>query len=505
MRTVGYAYLKDILNLAILPVATPAVVRSVSRVGRVGNELAIPAAMAPGTNILDHALFALKHEGTDLQVLAAACEHIKAEHVLERLHATPKGAYVRKLGTIWEGVTGRHLGELPSMSGAPTVPLFDPKRYIVDTTARRDKRWGVAMNGLGDWAFCPSVRRTPEIITMLAADPLGQVREFLRDVAPEQVERVLAWAYLHETRSSYAIEGERPNASKAEAFAALLRKAREQSDLTQSDLVELQNAVVTNPLARESAFRRTQNHLSSNIPGAAGVSYVPPPPEMLRALLTTQTALANARLNPGLDPLVRAALVSFGFVFAHPFADGNGRLSRYLAHYTLCQSGGLPDGAILPLSTAMKRNELAYLRALQSFSAPSRRLWKVLWIDADQFEYTFLGNGCVYRYWDATECVRFFCEMALEAVRKDLRAEVEFLSLYDEVVREVNARFDIVGSTLSQLVLMAYQNQGVLSKHRRKQFADRVEEEALDFIEAQVGGLVHRLEGAGDNPDPHRR
>jgi hypothetical protein len=480
------------------------VVRSVSRVEHVGNELAIPAAMTPGADILDHVLFALKHEGTDLQVLAAACEHITAERVLERLRATPKGAYVRKLGAIWEGVTGRHLGELPSISGAPTVPLFDPERYLVDTTARRDRRWGVSMNGLGDWSFCPSVRRTPEITSLLAADPLGQVRAFLQEVPPEQVERVLAWAYLHETRSSYAIEGERPNASKAEAFAALLRKAREQSDLTESDLVELQNAVVTNPLAREPAFRHTQNHLSNNIPGAAGVSYVPPPPEMLHSLLATQSALANARLNPELDPLVRAALVSFGFVFAHPFADGNGRLSRYLAHYTLCHSGGLPDGAILPLSTAMKRNELAYLRALQSFSAPARRLWTVKWIDADQFEYTLFGNGCVYRYWDATECVRFFCDMALEAVRKDLRAEVKFLSLYDEVVREVNARFDIVGSTLSQLILMAYQNQGVLSKNRRKQFADRVEEDALDFIEAQVSALVRRLDGATDNLDQPR-
>lgn len=505
MRNVGYAYLKETLNLGILPVATPAVVRSVSRVERVGNELAIPAAMAPGENILDHAFFALKHEGTDLQVLAAACEHITAEQLLERLHATPKGVYVRKLCAIWEGVTGRHLGELPSMRGAPTVPLFDPERYIVDTTARRDKRWGVALNGLGDWSFCPSVRRTPEIMTMLAADPLGQVRAFLEDVAPDQVERVLAWAYLHETRSSYAIEGERPNASKADAFAALLRKAREQSDLTESDLVELQNAVVTNPLAREPAFRHTQNHLSSNVPGAAGVSYVPPPPGMLHSLVTTQSALANARLNPGLDPLVRAALVSFAFVFAHPFADGNGRLSRYLAHYTLCQSGGMPDGAILPLSTAMKRNELDHLRALQSFSAPVRRLWKVLWIDADQFEYTLLGNECVYRYWDATDCVRFFCEMALEAVRKDLRAEVEFLSLYDKMVSEVNARFDIVGSTLSQLILMAYQNQGVVSKNRRRQFADRVEAEAFDFIEAQVSSLVRRLERAGDHPDQHGR
>ena len=40
-------------------------------------------------------------------------------------------------------------------------------------------------------------------------------------------------------------------------------------------------------------------------------------------------------------------MVSFGFVFIHPFMDGNGRLSRWLFHYSLCRSGRLKHGAIL--------------------------------------------------------------------------------------------------------------------------------------------------------------
>ncbi len=36
-----------------------------------------------------------------------------------------------------------------------------------------------------------------------------------------------------------------------------------------------------------------------------------------------------------LDPIVSAAILAFGFVYIHPFEDGNGRLHRYLFHHVL--------------------------------------------------------------------------------------------------------------------------------------------------------------------------
>ena len=65
--------------------------------------------------------------------------------------------------------------------------------------------------------------------------------------------------------------------------------------------------------------------------GAAGVSYVPPWPDLAVELMAGLMRLANHR-PASLDVLVHAAVVSFAFVFIHPFMDGNGRLSRYLIH-----------------------------------------------------------------------------------------------------------------------------------------------------------------------------
>jgi Fic family protein len=55
----------------------------------------------------------------------------------------------------------------------------------------------------------------------------------------------------------------------------------------------------------------------------------------------------------GTYPIIRAALIAFGFVFIHPFEDGNGRLHRFLIHDMLVRDGVVPDGLIIPLSAHM--------------------------------------------------------------------------------------------------------------------------------------------------------
>jgi hypothetical protein len=71
------------------------------------------------------------------------------------------------------------------------------------------------------------------------------------------------------------------------------------------------------------------------------------------------------------------------------------------------------------------------------------------------------------------------------ALEHDLRRETQFLSDFDEVYRQIDDRWDIRNPDLSNLILFAFQNRG-LSKHRRKQYADRVPAAVLDEIEEAV-------------------
>ncbi|HRL36977.1 MAG TPA: Fic family protein, partial [Ottowia beijingensis] len=309
---------------------------------------------------------------------------------------------------------------------------------------------------------------------------------FADSVGPQMLERALSWAYLSETEGSFAIERETPPQDKAALFVGLLQRAHDRQPLTEDYLVALQNAAVTNPLDRAVQFRTEQNRLQDSRLGAAGVTYVPPPPELAAELMAHLMALANQRPAP-LDALAHAALVSFAFVFIHPFMDGNGRLSRFLIHHGLGQAEALPRGFLLPVSVAMKRHEADYLAALQAFSRPARALCQVLWAGDDDYTFDWAaGADTWFRYMDVTEGVRFTLEMALAALETHLQGEVAFLALFDEVRRHIEARHDLRGSDLATLIVTIWQNGGVLSATRRKRFAERVQGHVLDALEAAV-------------------
>lgn len=73
MRYLGYEWLRRYLSLTAFEIERPARVRPVTRVLHADGLLAVPAHVTPAEgDVLDHMLFALKHEGTNLQVLTQA-------------------------------------------------------------------------------------------------------------------------------------------------------------------------------------------------------------------------------------------------------------------------------------------------------------------------------------------------------------------------------------------------------------------------------------------------
>jgi Fic family protein len=49
-------------------------------------------------------------------------------------------------------------------------------------------------------------------------------------------------------------------------------------------------------------------------------------PEDLRALIEGLVAFDRGAAR-GIDPVIAAAVLAFGFVYIHPFVDGNGRIT----------------------------------------------------------------------------------------------------------------------------------------------------------------------------------
>ncbi|OZI29793.1 hypothetical protein CAL29_16840 [Bordetella genomosp. 10] len=482
---VGYGHIAHELKLRVSGCQLPARIDTrVLAVRRQGNELHVPASVAPASaDPLAHLEFALKYQGIDLEIIQAACAALLPEQIQARLNNTPNGKFTRIIAALYEAFTGTEL-QRPALT-ARYVNLFDPDVYVCGP-ARRQAKFNVNFNGLGDLDLCPIVRRTPDLEKLLARDIFGDLHAFVESIGGAQnLDRALGWAYLDETRSSFAIEHEAPSDDKARRFVQLLHSAHDGRPLSEDYLTELQRATITNPLLEAFSFRHEQNWLQQG--GrlrASSITYMPPPPDDVYPLMQALTAFANGADT--INPLLKAFLVSFAFVFIHPFMDGNGRISRFLVHHGLCRSGKLEQGLILPISVAMSHHESEYLSALESVSRPIRGLWNVMMIDDGHIDAQLTASGSPYRYWDATKCLEFGLRMTHYALDTSLIKETEFLKRFDIVRSRINARYDLMDRDLHALIRMAHSNGGTISQNRRKQYLYRVPPEILDAIETEV-------------------
>ena len=85
---------------------------------------------------------------------------------------------------------------------------------------------------------------------------------------------------------------------------------------------------MSNPFDQAVSYRTEQNWLRNSCWPARGVIMFRPALEHVDDLMEHSTSSVNHPPKQ-LDPLLVASIASFGFVFIHPFMDGNGRLSCF--------------------------------------------------------------------------------------------------------------------------------------------------------------------------------
>jgi len=161
-----------------------------------------------------------------------------------------------------------------------------------------------------------------------------------------------------------------------------------------------------------------------------------------------------------------AAAVAFGFVYMHPFEDGNGRLHRWLMHHVLARAGFNPPGLVFPVSAAILRRVEDYRRVLQSYSRPLLNL--IEWRPTPAGNVEVLNETVdFYRYFDATRHAEFLYECVDQTVQHDLVDEVRFLRAYDAFVSRVGTLVDMPHGKMELLWQFLHQNQGKLSTRAR--------------------------------------
>jgi hypothetical protein len=449
--------------------------------------------------------FALRYEGLNLTVLALLFEKTGGEPIRQLIILQPQLAFSRRIGYLYEWITGKELEIAPLLVSTKYayVPVLDESLQFGMDPAKspRDGKYRVIDNLPGSPAFCPLVRRTSYLESMAGKGLKDRAREKLAKYDPGLLRRAAEYLYLKETHSSFEVEREHPSPDRARRFADLLRRAESGEPLSEDRFMELQNAVVDERF-REASYRLEQNWIGDHGYGnTPRVEFVPPRPEDVYPLMEGLVSLSERlRVDPTLmDPVVAATSISFGFVFIHPFIDGNGRLHRYLIHEQLSVAGFTPKGIILPVSAVILANLQKYADALKAFSKPLNAITSY---DPTVPKAPAKGNDAVFfRYFDATDQAGFLYHALEHTVEHDLDQEITYLLGYDRAKKALNELLDWPPHSLDTFIRVVHQNQDRLSSNKRKSHFLWMKDEEIARAEQVVAESFRAAAEIGDQQD----
>jgi len=483
-----------------------------------------PRSWEPEDTTLDHLLFALKHDGLELGVIVQVLPHLDPRRLVDALVATPLSAPLRRLWFLYEWLTCQRL-DRPDLTSGNYIPLLDPSRHYT-TDRYRSPRQRVVMNALGTVNFCPQVRRTPTLDAFAAKRLDERAAGVGRGVDADLLSRATAYLYTKESRTSFEIERESPTQQRLGRFLRVLERPPPKA-LTKEHLIEVHKAIVDSEFA-EPDYRSDQVYIGESIgPGGQRIHYIAPKPAevpaMMAALLagvrhsegTAQGFVEDLRrINGGLgqgtilrtgsdalDPVVQAAVVGFGFVYIHPFADGNGRLHRYLIHHVLARRQVTPPGQIIPVSAAILRDRSGYDRVLETQSRPIMSALDFS-ESADGTVEVLNDSASLYRYPDLTAHAEYLYAKVEEAIDKDMHDEIRYLQTYDRArdhLRAVKHLPDIVEHRFLQFCL---QNHGRISAGKRARYFPMLDDTAIGLMEAAVRMAMQEATDDGGAADP---
>jgi hypothetical protein len=487
-RPAGYAALTERFGLDVIPnwhlsmIALGSTHRVNSTPGLV--EEVYPAKYWPGDKVGDHLEFALKYDGTNLAILAILFRAIATEDVLDYIQSKPIGKYARRIWFLYEFLTGSQL-PIRDLTKGNYVDLLEKDAYYTVVGHRPVRRQRINDNLPGDARFCPLIRRTDTLRGFEKADLPARCRKVVSGYSPQLLKRAMSYLYTKETKSSFEIEHIKPSSTRTERFISLLQLAETEDFCDKGRLLDLQNRIV-DARFQDTAYRTEQNYVGETVGlGNEKIHFVSPKPEDLNEMMAGLIA-AHKRMEAGDIPaVVHAAAVSYGFVFLHPFEDGNGRIHRFLIHNILARRGFVPEGLIFPVSAAMLKNVIDYDQSLESFSRPLMTL--VEYSLNDQGRMTVQNETADwYRFPDLTpqaEALFRFIELTID---NELVAELAFLANYDQTRKAIQEIVDMPDRKIDVFIQACLQNNGRLSARKRASHFDYLSNEEVKRMEMSV-------------------
>ncbi len=483
---VGYAALIDAFGLAVPIPIRLAAIGPRHKVYDADDWKLYTPRHRPDASLIGHLTFALRYEGLDLAVLKTLFQATGPEPIAGLVRATPTSAYARRIWFLYEWLLDARLDLPDATSGAYAMVVDPDQQWAAEATT--SSRHRVKNNLPGTPAFCPLIFRTPLLEQLVARDLGAEARRLVADVPADLLARTAAFLLLKDSRSSFQIEGEDPPQDRIQRWGQVIGQAGRRP-VDRAELERLQRIVIGDARFVHLGLRDQGGFVGEHdrLDGSPIPDHISARHEDLPALVDGLTAF-DRQAAPNLDSVLAAAALAFGFVYIHPFEDGNGRLHRYLIHHVLAERGFNPPGLVFPISAVILDRIDDYRRVLESYSR--RLLPLVCWRPTDQGNVEVLNETAdFYRYFDATPQAEFLFECVTRAIDIDLPAETAFLRSYDSFKAQVKGMIDMPDRVLDLLFRFLRQNGGALSKRaREKEFAALTDDEATR-IEAIYANL----------------
>lgn len=476
----GYAALIDAYDLSV---PTPRLLSAIGTKHRIieqGGWRVYTPRHAPDATLEGHLTFALKNEGLDLAILKRLFLAVKENEIGDIVKQKPTGLYTRRIWFLYEWLLKREL-DLPAADKISYVDAVDTE-FQYASSGQNSARHRVRNNLPGTPEFCPLVFKTTALTEFIARDLKERARVVVSQVPKDLLARAAAFLLLKDSRSSYVIEGERPPQDRIQRWGRVIGEAG-RAPLDEAEFLRLQRIVIGDERFVKLGFRNEGGFVGEHdretqrpIPDHISARHEDIP-SLMQGLIAFDQAAENE-----LDPVLAAAVLAFGFVYIHPFEDGNGRIHRYLMHHVLARRGFNPAGIHFPVSAAILDKIGEYKEVLETYS--HRLLPCVAWEPSPQGNVKVLNDTRdFYSFFDATPHAEFLYECVQRTIEQDLPKETRFLRSFDTFRAGIEKMIDMPERTLNNLLGFLRQNGGHLSKRARENEFSRLTTDEVTRIE----------------------
>jgi Fic family protein len=434
--------------------------------------------------LYNNLVFALKYEGVNLLVYAKLNETLTSKEILALVNIEHLGQYSRRIWFLLEWVSGKQIKGKNDITKKSYVTVIDEKLQFAVKKGIKSPRHLVINNLPGTNQFCALISRTKSLDNHMSSNYIDINKNQLIGIRKDIIQRASAFLLLKDSKASFTIEGESPKSKRAARWGVAIGQAG-MNELTEAELIRLQQLVIEN-----SRFIKIGLRTQGGFVGEHDRNTGEPVPEHISAkhedineLLSGLIAANQILINDDFNAVLAAAIIAFGFVFIHPFEDGNGRIHRYLIHHILAKKKFSDQGIIFPVSSSILDHINDYRFVLESYSKPL--LDFIEWNETPSHNVQVSNQTMdYYRFFDATKQAEFLFDCVKDTIENIIPHEINYVAKYDAFKNFIDEEFEMPDRLISILVRFLEQNQGVLSKRAKEKEFSQLSQKEVEQIEA---------------------